>query len=72
VVDELLRYGLDQFHPATEADRKALVALYERHMQEVDEFVASIKAKPINPEYVYKARRTELARLGNGKSRPVI
>jgi hypothetical protein len=47
VVDELLRYDLDQWHPATEADRKGLIALYERHFQEVDEFVASIKARPV-------------------------
>jgi hypothetical protein len=47
VVDELLRYGLDQWHPATEADRKGLVALYERHFQEVDAFIASIKARPV-------------------------
>ena len=44
---ELLRYDLDQWHPATEADRKGLVALYERHFQEVDEFVASIRARPV-------------------------
>jgi hypothetical protein len=47
VVDELLRYGLDQWHPATEADRKGLIALNERHFQEVDEFVASIRARPV-------------------------
>jgi hypothetical protein len=47
VVDELLRYGLDQWHPATEADRKGLIALNERQFQEVDEFVASIRARPV-------------------------
>lgn len=47
VVDELLRYDLDQFHPATDADRKALVALYRRHFAEIEEFVAGIKARPV-------------------------
>ena len=28
------------------------------------------RAKPIPPEVAYKARRAELARLGNGKARP--
>jgi hypothetical protein len=64
VVDELLRYGLDQFHPATDADRRGLIALYERHMQEVDEFVASIKARPV------VGVRVDRPAIGNGKGRP--
>jgi phage terminase small subunit len=67
VVDEVLRFQ-DPFHPATKADRKGLIALYERHMAEVSEFLASIKARPINPEVAHKARYAELKRIGNGKS----
>jgi hypothetical protein len=46
--------------------------MFEAHFAAVEEFVAALRAKPISPEVAYKARRTELARLSNGKSRPVI
>jgi hypothetical protein len=68
IVDELLSYDCDQFHPATEEDRKGLAALYQRHFAEVEEFIAGIKARPIPPEISYKARRIEYRRHGNGKS----
>jgi hypothetical protein len=63
VVDELLRYDLDQFHPPTEADRKGLIALYTRHFAEVDEFVASIKARPV------VGVRVDRPAIGNGLRR---
>ena len=60
VVDELLRYDLDQWHPATEADRKGLVALCTRHFAEIEEFVASIKARPV------VGVRVDKPAIGNG------
>ena len=38
----------------------------------MEEFLAALRAKPINPEVAYKARRIEVQRsLGNGnKARP--
>jgi len=63
VVDELLRYDLDQFHPPTEADRRGLIALYERHFAEVDEFVASIRARPV------VGVRVDRPAIGNGLRR---
>ena len=60
VVDELLRYDLDQFHPATDADRKALVALNRRHFAEIEEFVAGIKARPV------VGVRVDKPAIGNG------
>ena len=60
VVDELLRYDLDQWHPATEADRKGLIALYRRHFSEVEEFVASIRARPV------VGVRVDKPAIGNG------
>jgi Terminase small subunit len=63
VVDELLRYDLDQFHPPTEADRKGLIALYTRHFAEEDEFVASIRARPV------VGVRVDRPAIGNGLRR---
>jgi hypothetical protein len=59
VVDELLRYSLNPYQAVTDADREGLIALYERHMQEVDDFIASIKARPINGE----VQRSRLGRV---------
>ena len=73
VVDELLKYDLNPaYEIATERDRQELIAMTRRHFAAVDEFIAGIKARPINPEVAFKARRAEVKRLGNGKHRPVI
>jgi hypothetical protein len=45
--------------------------MYERHLVEVEEFLAALKAKPINVNPTpYSQRRIELQRSGNGKARP--
>ena len=73
VVDELLKYSLNPaYEIATERERQELIDMTERHFAAMDEVIAAIKAKPINPAFAHKARRTELKRLSNGKSRPVI
>ena len=70
VVDDLLSYESPHV-PVSDGDRRALVEMYRRHFSEVEEFLAALRAKPINPEVAYKARRIELQRsLGNGKARP--
>ncbi len=48
VVDELLHYSFNSYRAVADADRQGLIALFKRHMQEVDDFIASIKARPIN------------------------
>jgi hypothetical protein len=64
-----------RFYPVTDDDRRGLQAILERHVQERDEFIASIKARPIVGSHplTAQARRTnERARqadLGNSKWR---
>jgi hypothetical protein len=70
VADEMLQYQLPPHASVTAQDRQGLIDLLNEHATVVEEYIAAIKARPINPEYIYKARRTELARLGNGKARP--
>jgi hypothetical protein len=69
VVADLLSYESPHVH-VSDGDRRALVQMYERHFAEVEEFLAALRAKPINPDIVYRARRIEhLQRHGNGKAR---
>jgi hypothetical protein len=70
VADEMLQYQLPPHASVSAKDRQGLIDLLNQHATMVEEYVAAIKARPIPPEYAYKARRTELARLGNGKARP--
>lgn len=71
VVDELFTYEL---HPCIEVhqrDRRALVEMYLKHFAEVEEFIAGLKAKPVNASpTAYSQRRLELQRPSNGKARP--
>ena len=71
VVTDLLSFESPHV-PVSDGDRRVLIKMFEAHFAAVEEFVAALRAKPISPEVAYKARRTELARLSNGKSRPVI
>jgi hypothetical protein len=69
VADEMIQYQLPPHAAVTAQDRQGLVDLLYKHANAVEEYIAAIKARPINPEYIYKARRTELARIGNGRDR---
>jgi phage terminase small subunit len=67
VADEMLKFRLPPYASITEQDRQGLIDLLNEQANTVEEYLAAIKAKPVNPEYAHKARRTELARHnGNG------
>ena len=69
IVDELLNYDLN---PAYEIATEETAGTHRHdaaHFAEVGEVIAGIKARPINPEFTFKARRNEIRRLGNGKAR---
>jgi hypothetical protein len=69
VVADLLRYESPHL-PISEGDRRTLVEMFEAHFVQVEQFLAGLRAKPINPEVAYKARRIEFQRShGNGKAR---
>jgi hypothetical protein len=68
VVGELLRFSLSPHVAVTEQDQRALVAMYVRHFAEVQGFLDSLKARPINVSPApYSQRHIELQRSGNGK-----
>ena len=69
VVDELLTYSVSPHVVVPERDRRALIAMHERHYAEVQEFLAGLNAKPINAQSAYSQRRAEIERIGNGKGR---
>lgn len=52
IVDEVLARLIEQFRPVDEQDRQGLLALYERHLKETDEYIEAIKARPIVAERV--------------------
>jgi phage terminase small subunit len=58
IVDEVLARLIEQFRPVDEQDRQGLLALYERHLKETDEYIEAIKARPIVAERV-DARRLD-------------
>ncbi len=68
VADEMLEFQLPPHASVSAQDRQGLIDLLYHHANAVEEYLAAIKARPIPPEYAYKARRTELARIGNGKA----
>jgi hypothetical protein len=69
VVDELLKFSLNpSYEVATERERQELIDMTERHFAEMQEVIAAIKAKPIDPAFVHKAQRKALRHLGNGKA----
>jgi type II secretory pathway component HofQ len=67
IADEMLQYQ-PPYRPVTEQERQGLIDLLNEQGNVVQEYLDALKAKPINPT-PYSQRRTELARLGNGKSR---
>ncbi len=69
VADEMLQYQLPPHASVTAQDRQGLIDLLNEHATTVEEYLAAIKARPVPPEYAYKARRAELKRIGNGKGR---
>jgi hypothetical protein len=50
IADEVLAQLVEGFHPVDQADRAALVAMYQRHLQEAAELINSIKGRPITGE----------------------
>jgi hypothetical protein len=52
IADKVLERLIEQFIPIDEADRQGLVDLYERHLKETEEYLASIRARPIIAERV--------------------
>jgi hypothetical protein len=57
IVDKVLERLVEQFVPIDQRDREGLIQLYERHLQETEEYLASIRARPI------VAERTDVRRL---------
>src|SRR5262245_3735621 len=58
IVDRVLERLIEQFVPIDERDRQGLIDLYERHLQETEEYIAALKARPIIAERV-DARRLD-------------
>ena len=52
IVDRVLERLVEQFRPIDQGDREGLIALYERHLQETEEYLAAIRARPIIAERV--------------------
>jgi hypothetical protein len=52
IADEVLERLVEQFRPVDEGDRAALVAMYERHLQEAEELIAAMQSRPIIAERV--------------------
>ena len=52
IVDRELALLVEQFRPVDEQDRQGLIALYERQLQETEEYLAAIRARPIIAERV--------------------
>ena len=52
IADKVLERLIEHFIPIDEADRQGLVDLYERHLKETEEYLASIRARPIIAERV--------------------
>jgi phage terminase small subunit len=46
VVDEYLKYGINGYHDFRDADRQALIAMFERHNAEARAFIEAIKSRP--------------------------
>ena len=69
IADELITYELPPHAEVTAQDRQELIDLLHQHLNASAEYLAAIKARPINPAFTHKARRIELKRMGNGKSR---
>jgi phage terminase small subunit len=52
IVDRVLERLIEQFRPVDEADRQGLIALYERHLEETQQYIDAINARPIVAERV--------------------
>jgi terminase small subunit-like protein len=52
MADKVLELLVEQFAPVDQADRQGLVALYEKHFAEVEQYLAGIRARPITGERV--------------------
>jgi phage terminase small subunit len=63
VADRMLDDCEMRFHPVSEQDREQLTAMIERHADESGEFLASIRARPVNgmPENPTNIRAREMA-----------
>jgi hypothetical protein len=60
IADEMILYELPPHAEVTTQDRQGLIDLLHQHLSASAEYLAAIKARPINPEIAYKARRIEL------------
>lgn len=52
IVDRTLELLVEQFVPIDEKDRQGLIALHERWLQETEDYVNAIKARPVIAERV--------------------
>ena len=50
IADEVLNLLIEQFRPLDQNDRETLIAMYQRHIAEVQEFIDSINARPLVAE----------------------
>ncbi len=52
IADKVLEELTEKFKPIDERDRQALIAMYQRHVEEARELIDSISARPITAERV--------------------
>jgi len=77
LADEILAQLIEGFRPVDEKDREGLIVLFERHMAELADYTAAIKARPALAERVDQLPthwqtlqpRTAPRRISNGSRR---
>ena len=52
IADKVLEELIEKFKPIDERDREALIAMYQRHIEEAQELIDGINARPITAERV--------------------
>ena len=52
IVDEVLAQLVEQFRPVDQKDREGLLAMYQRHLAEADEYIRALQARPLIAERV--------------------
>jgi hypothetical protein len=52
IVDRVLERLIERFKPLDQVDRQGLIALYERHLAEQQEYINAINARPSVAERV--------------------
>ena len=56
IVDSYLEQVIEKFRPVDQADREALLAMFKTFFAEVEEFIASLNARPVLAERVDQRR----------------